>query len=121
VQADPMSQGDVVVARKDVAPPYHLAVVVDDAEQGVTDEVRGVDLFAATHVHRLLQALLGLPTPRYHHHPLLIGPDGERLAKRHGSPSLAAMRLAGDDGGDIARRLRARSPQGDVGFGAAIA
>ena len=106
VRADPARHGDVILARKDAPASYHLAVTVDDAAQGVTDVVRGQDLFAATDVHRLLQALLGLPTPRYHHHPLLVGPDGERLAKRHGSPTLAAMRAAGDDGRTVADRLR---------------
>ena len=105
VATDPLSQGDVVIARKDLATSYHLAVTVDDAAQGVTDVVRGVDLFAATHVHRLLQALLGLPTPRYRHHPLLVGADGERLAKRHGSPTLASMREAGIDGRKLGAEL----------------
>ncbi|MDP1028005.1 tRNA glutamyl-Q(34) synthetase GluQRS [Sphingomonas sp. KR1UV-12] len=113
VRADPASQGDVVLARKDAPASYHLAVTVDDAAQGVTDVVRGVDLFDATHVHRLLQALLGLPTPRYHHHPLLTGADGQRLAKRHGSPTLAAMRAAGVDGKSVADDLRnGRLPTG---------
>jgi glutamyl-Q tRNA(Asp) synthetase len=107
VACDAFAQGDVVIARKDVAASYHLAVTIDDASQDVTDVVRGVDLFAATHVHRLLQALLCLPTPRYHHHPLLTGADGERLAKRHGAPTLAAMRERGDDGRALADRLRA--------------
>jgi len=107
VTADPPAAGDVVLARKDAPASYHLAVTVDDAAQGVTDVVRGRDLFAATHVHRLLQALLGLPTPDYHHHDLLAGPDGERLAKRHGSPTLAAMREAGEDGRAVAEMLRA--------------
>ena len=106
VAADPVPQGDVVLARKDAPSSYHLAVTVDDAAQGVTDVVRGDDLFAATHVHRLLQSLLGLPTPRYHHHPLLLGADGERLAKRNGAPSLAAMREAGEDGRAVAEELR---------------
>ena len=106
VAADPAAQGDVVLARKDAAASYHLAATVDDADQGVTDVVRGVDLFAATHVHRLLQALLDLPTPRYHHHPLLVDAAGRRLAKRHGAPSLAAMRLAGEDGAALAETLR---------------
>jgi len=69
--------------------------------------VRGDDLFAATDVHRLLQALLGLPTPRYHHHPLMLGADGERLAKRTGAPSLAAMRERGEDGLEVAAGVRA--------------
>lgn len=95
--ADPAPQGDVVLARKDAPVSYHLAVVVDDAAQGVTDVVRGADLFEATHVHCLLQALLGLPTPLYHHHPLLAGPDGRRLAKRDGARSLADLRATGVD------------------------
>lgn len=107
VVAVPEEQGDVVLARKDAPASYHLAVTMDDAAQGVTDVVRGIDLFAATHVHRLLQALLGLPVPAYHHHPLLTGADGERLAKRHGAPTLAAMREAGVDGAWVAAELRA--------------
>ncbi|WP_294237832.1 tRNA glutamyl-Q(34) synthetase GluQRS [uncultured Sphingomonas sp.] len=106
VAADPLSHGDVILARKDAPASYHLAVTVDDAVQGVTDVVRGVDLFEATHVHRLLQALLGLPTPRYHHHPLIVGTDGQRLAKRHGAPALAAMRERGEDGRALADALR---------------
>ena len=97
VQAEPQAFGDVVLARKDAPVSYHLAVTVDDAAQGVTDVVRGRDLYAATDVHRLLQALLGLPTPLYHHHPLLLGADGRRLAKRHGAPSLRELREEGVD------------------------
>lgn len=107
VPGDPLALGDVVLARKDAPASYHLAVTVDDAAQGVTDVVRGVDLFAATHVHRLLQALLGLPVPRWHHHALLTGADGERLAKRHGAPALAVLRERGEDGRALAERLRA--------------
>ncbi len=107
VCADPGAQGDVVLARKDAPASYHLAVTLDDAAQGVTDVVRGDDLFAATDVHRLLQALLGLPTPRYHHHPLMLGADGERLAKRTGAPSLAALRERGEDGLKVAAGVRA--------------
>jgi glutamyl-Q tRNA(Asp) synthetase len=95
--ADPLSQGDVIIARKDAATSYHLAVTVDDAAQGVTDVVRGNDLLEATHIHQLLQALLDLPTPRYCHHSLIQGVDGERLAKRKQSPSLKAMRDSGVD------------------------
>jgi glutamyl-Q tRNA(Asp) synthetase len=91
------SQGDVILFRKDAPASYHLAVTLDDAAQGVTDVVRGMDLFASTHVHRLLQALLGLPTPHYHHHALIIGADGTRLAKRKQSPTLAALRADGID------------------------
>ena len=119
VRADPAAAGDVVLARKDAPASYHLAVTVDDAAQGITHVVRGVDLFAATHVHRLLQALLGLPTPEYRHHPLLAGPDGSRLAKRHGAPSLEALRLAGEDGRALAERLRAgQLPVGIAATGA---
>ena len=99
--------GDVVIARKDALASYHLAVVVDDAAEGVTDVVRGRDLETATDVHRLLQSLLGLPTPRYHHHALIYGPDGKRLAKRAGSTSLADMRASGIDGPTLANDLRA--------------
>ncbi|MET3438232.1 tRNA glutamyl-Q(34) synthetase GluQRS [Sphingomonas sp. 1185] len=106
VAADPLAHGDVILARKDAPASYHLAVTVDDAAQGVTHVVRGLDLFDATHVHRLLQALLGLPTPLYHHHPLILGADGQRLAKRHGAPALAAMREGGEDGRALADALR---------------
>ncbi|WP_353204112.1 glutamyl-Q tRNA(Asp) synthetase [Sphingomonas sp.] len=107
--ADPLTHGDVVLARKDAPASYHLAVTLDDAAQGISHVVRGVDLFAATHVHRLLQALLGLPTPIYRHHPLLVGADGQRLAKRNGAPTLESVRLRGEDGLALANRLRARS------------
>ncbi len=95
VKADLAALGDVVLARKEVPTSYHLAVTVDDAVQGVNLVTRGADLFAATHVHRLLQALLGLPTPRYRHHPLLTDGQGRRLAKRDGALSVRAMRQAG--------------------------
>jgi glutamyl-Q tRNA(Asp) synthetase len=107
VRAIPEAQGDVVLARKDAPTSYHLAVTVDDAAQGVTDVVRGIDLFEATHVHRLLQALLGLPAPLYHHHPLLTGPDGKRLAKRDGAKSLAELRADGADPAALLASLRA--------------
>lgn len=97
VAATPALFGDVVLARKDAPTSYHLAVTVDDALQGVTDVVRGEDLFAATHVHRLLQALLGLPTPRYHHHRLITDASGRRLAKREGAPALTELRAQGVD------------------------
>lgn len=106
VTADPLAHGDVVLARKDAPASYHLAVTVDDAAQGVTDVVRGVDLFAATHVHRLLQALLDLPTPTYRHHALLHDQQGNRLAKRSGAPTLAALRAAGEDGTGLAQMVR---------------
>ncbi len=97
VQAEPEAHGDVVLARKDAPVSYHLAVTVDDDAQGVTDIVRGRDLYAATDVHRLLQALLGLSTPHYHHHPLLLDSAGRRLAKRHGAPTLRELRESGVD------------------------
>lgn len=100
-----VTEGDFVVARRDIGTAYALAVVVDDAAQGVTDVVRGVDLFGATHGQRLLQALLGLPTPRYHHHPLLLGPDGRRLAKRDASETLAARRAAGTSAAELLASL----------------
>ncbi|MBR0552469.1 glutamyl-Q tRNA(Asp) synthetase [Stakelama marina] len=113
VAADPAAHGDVVLARKDAPASYHLAVTLDDAAQGVTDIVRGTDLLPATDVQRLLQALFGLPTPEYHHHALLAGPDGERLAKRHGAPTLESLRMAGEDGRALAQSLRAgRLPVG---------
>lgn len=115
VLADPGRHGDVILARKDAPASYHLAVTVDDAAQGVSHVVRGADLFAATHVHRLLQALLCLPTPEYRHHALLAGPDGVRLAKRHGAPTLEALRLAGEDGHALADRLR--KGEVPIGFG----
>ncbi len=106
VPARPDLFGDVVLARKDAPTSYHLAVTVDDAAQSVTDVVRGRDLHAATHVHRLLQALLDLPTPIYHHHPLLIGADGQRLAKREGAPTICSMRAAGVDRERLVEDLR---------------
>lgn len=113
VQADPLAFGDVVLARKDAPTSYHLAVTVDDAAQGVTDVVRGRDLYAATDVHRLLQALLGLPTPHYHHHALLTDAAGRRLAKRSGAPTLADLRASGADPAALADNLRAgRLPAG---------
>lgn len=106
VPARPQLFGDVVLARKDAPTSYHLAVTVDDAAQAITDVVRGRDLHAATHVHRLLQALLDLPTPTYHHHPLLIGADGQRLAKRQGAPTICSMRDAGADPERLVEDLR---------------
>lgn len=95
VPAAPEAHGDVVLARKDVGVAYHLAVVVDDALQGVSHVIRGCDLFEAAHVQRLLQVLLGLPAPVYRHHRLLSGPGGQRLAKRNGTESLAGLRAGG--------------------------
>lgn len=94
-RAEPAALGDVVLARKDVPASYHLAVSIDDAIQGVTLVTRGEDLAAATHIHRVLQALLGLPTPRYRHHPLLTDATGRRLSKRGGAPTIRSMRENG--------------------------
>ena len=111
--ADPRVFGDVVLVRKDAPASYHLAATLDDAADGVTLVTRGLDLFAMTHIHRVLQELLGLPVPTWHHHPILIGDDGEKLAKRRNSPSLANRRKAGEDGRELAARLRAgRFPTG---------
>jgi glutamyl-Q tRNA(Asp) synthetase len=92
IEADPASLGDVVLARKDVPTSYHLAVTVDDHLQGVTLITRGEDLFHATHIHRLLQALLGLRTPRYYHHNLIADSSGQRLAKRNRAITLRHLR-----------------------------
>jgi glutamyl-Q tRNA(Asp) synthetase len=113
--ARPELAGDVVLVRKEAETPasYHLAATLDDAADGVTLVTRGMDLFAASHLHRLLQALLGLPVPAWHHHPLLLDADGRKLAKRRGSPSLADRRRAGEDGSALAAALRAgRLPAG---------
>lgn len=95
VAVDACLFGDVVLARKDVPTSYHLAVTLDDALQGVTLVTRGVDLLPSTHLHRVLQALLDLPEPSYHHHPLLRDAEGRRLAKRDLSETLASMRAQG--------------------------
>ena len=118
VHAEPQAFGDVVLARKDAPVSYHLAVTVDDAAQGVTDVVRGRDLYAATDLHRLLQALLALPTPTYHHHPLLADAEGRRLAKRHGAPTLAALREGGTDPAALLAGLRMGQMPG--GYSAAV-
>ena len=104
--ATPEIFGDVVLLRKDLPASYHLAATLDDTADGVTLVTRGMDLFPASHVHRLLQALLELPVPIWHHHPLLIEPDGRKLAKRRGAPSLGDRRRAGEDGPAIVEALR---------------
>ncbi|MBO6767033.1 MAG: tRNA glutamyl-Q(34) synthetase GluQRS [Erythrobacter sp.] len=104
--ADPREAGDVVIVRKDAPASYHLAATLDDAADAVTLVTRGQDLFPATHIHRLLQALLGLPVPRWHHHALLRDESGRKLAKRRGSPSLADRRRGGEDGLLLAEQLR---------------
>lgn len=97
VPARPETAGDVVVARKDAGTAYHVAVAHDDDLQGVTHVIRGEDLFEATHIQVLIQALMGWPTPAYRHHRLLTGSDGRRFAKRDGSVTLASIRAAGVD------------------------
>jgi glutamyl-Q tRNA(Asp) synthetase len=105
IAVDPMLFGDVVLARKDTPASYHLAVVTDDAHQGVTLVTRGNDLFSATHIQRLLQALLGLETPAYAHHRLILDANGRKFSKRDQSVTLRALRAAGETRGDILRRL----------------
>lgn len=111
VEMDPAEWGDAVVVRKDVPASYHLAVAVDDARQGVTHVTRGRDLYAATAVHRLLQVLLGLPEPVYHHHRLLTDAAGRKLSKSAGDTGLAALRAAGADPQEV-RRLVGLSGNG---------
>jgi glutamyl-Q tRNA(Asp) synthetase len=101
IAAAPQRWGDVVLARKELPTSYHLAVVVDDALQGVTNVVRGQDLFWATSVHRLLQALLGLPEPTYHHHRLILDADGRKLSKATRATSLRELRAGGASPADI--------------------
>lgn len=111
--ADPAAHGDIVLARKDAPASYHLASTLDDAAMGATHVIRGADLIASTDVHRLLQALLDLPTPLYRHHALVCGPDGKRLAKRDAAASLASLRAAGIGGRALAADLAAgRLPAG---------
>jgi glutamyl-Q tRNA(Asp) synthetase len=105
VAADPLSHGDVVLARKDTPASYHLAVTIDDATQGVTLVTRGRDLFSATHVHRLLQALLELPVPRYWHHRLLTDARGRRFAKRDHALTLSALREAGKTPAEVRQMI----------------
>jgi glutamyl-Q tRNA(Asp) synthetase len=103
IAADASIWGDLILARKETPTSYHLAVVIDDAAQGVTDVVRGCDLFHATAVHRLLQALLGLPEPRYHHHRLVLDADGKKLSKSTQSTGLRELRAQGATPADIRR------------------
>ncbi|MBC7580807.1 MAG: tRNA glutamyl-Q(34) synthetase GluQRS [Tardiphaga sp.] len=105
VPARPQAWGDVILARKEIPTSYHLSVVVDDALQGVTDIVRGQDLFWSTSVHRLLQVLLGLPRPNYRHHRLVRDPGGAKLAKSNGATSLRELRKRGLNPAEIRRML----------------
>lgn len=106
---DPGSLGDVVIARRDIGVSYHLAVVVDDAEQQVSIVTRGDDLFSSTHVHTMLQRLLGLPQPQYRHHRLVCDEEGKRLAKRHDPLSLRKMRESGMSADDVMSLIQAYS------------
>ncbi|MET0443583.1 MAG: tRNA glutamyl-Q(34) synthetase GluQRS [Pseudorhodoplanes sp.] len=111
VDARPEAWGDVVLARKETPTSYHLSVVIDDALQGVTDVVRGQDLFWSTSVHRVLQHLLGLPTPAYRHHALIRDAAGAKLSKSTGSTALRALRADGATPADIRRMVGL--PRGD--------
>ena len=106
VDARPDLWGDVVLARRDTPTSYHLSVVADDALQGITHVVRGMDLFAATGIHRLLQELLGMPEPAYFHHRLILGPDGRKLSKSFRDTGLNALRNAGRTPDDVRRMLQ---------------
>ncbi len=105
IAANPAAWGDVILARKETPTSYHLAVVVDDATQGVTDVVRGADLFHATSVHRLLQALLKLPQPAYHHHRLILDGDGRKLSKSTQATGLRELRAQGLSPAGIRKRV----------------
>jgi len=105
VTAVPQLWGDVVLARKELPTSYHLAAVLDDALQGVSDVVRGQDLFWSTSIHRLLQALLGLPEPNYHHHKLILGDDGRKLSKSTQATGLRELRAGGLTALDIRRMV----------------
>jgi glutamyl-Q tRNA(Asp) synthetase len=105
IEVEAARLGDIVLGRKDIGVSYHLAVVLDDHAQGVTLVTRGEDLFPATHVQRLLQAVLGLDVPRYHHHRLVCDAAGRRLAKSTNAASLAALRAAGATPAELRARL----------------
>lgn len=104
-EVDPYRFGDIVIARKDMPTSYHLAVVVDDAHQRVTLVTRGEDLLSATHIQRLLQALLKLPEPRYAHHPLVLDERGKKFSKRDGAVTLERLRMGGATPADIRARI----------------
>ncbi len=105
IPAHPEAWGDVILARRDAPTSYHLSVVVDDALQGITHVIRGQDLFQATAIHRLLQHLLRLPVPLYHHHPLIRDAQGRKLSKSHAATSIASLRAAGVSAEDIRRQV----------------
>ena len=105
VDATPDLWGDVVLARRDVPTSYHLSVIADDALQGVTHVVRGLDLYPATGIHRLLQMLLGLPEPAYFHHRLILGADGRKLSKSLHDTGIGALRSSGRTADDVKRMV----------------
>lgn len=105
IRADPRSWGDPILGRRDMPASYHLAATLDDARQGITDVVRGRDLFWSTSIHRLLQELLGLPVPQYHHHDLVLDAGGRKLSKSRGDTALRHLREAGLAPGDILRMI----------------
>ena len=111
--AHPERWGDAIIVRKDTPASYHLAVVVDDAAQGITHVTRGQDLLAATDIHRLLQVLLGLPEPVYHHHALILSRDGRKLAKSAGDQGLSELRAAGLASDDVKSQLMPLLPKFD--------
>ena len=119
-QARPELFGDVVLLRKEAPASYHLAATLDDAAQGITLVTRGADLFASTHVHVLLGHLLQLCASSYHHHLLLVEADGKKLAKRRGSPALADLRRAGEDGLALAQALRERRFPAGISLGSGV-
>ena len=118
--ARPELFGDLVLLRKEAPASYHLAATLDDAAQGISLVTRGADLFASTHVHVLLGHLLHLCAPLYHHHPLLVEADGRKLAKRRGSPALADLRRAGEDGPALAEALRRGSFPAGISLGGGL-
>ena len=119
-RAVPELFGDVVLLRKEAPASYHLAATIDDAAQGITVVTRGADLFASTHVHVLLGRLLQLCAPSYHHHRLLLDADGRKLAKRRGSPAMADLRRAGEDGLALAQALRERRFPAGISLGSGV-
>jgi glutamyl-Q tRNA(Asp) synthetase len=108
IEATPQCWGDVILGRKETPASYHLSVVLDDALQGVTHVVRGLDLYESTSLHRLLQDLLGLPAPVYHHHRLVLDNDGRKLAKRDPSTTLRDLRAGGWTAADVRRAVGLR-------------
>ncbi len=116
-EATPEIFGDVVILRKESPASYHLAATLDDAQDGISLVTRGADLFQATHIHRLIQALTGLEPPVWHHHDLLLDEGGQKLAKRRNSPSLTDRRLAGEDGLRLADMLRSGNLPAGISLG----